>query len=259
LGLAHAYHLAKNGQRVIVFERSPRAQGASVRNFGMLWPIGQPAGAMYQLASRSLEIWEEVLKGSGLWYERTGSLHLAYHQDELQVLEELVAQTRHEDRGCLIRTPEQVVKRCPHIMRHRLLAGMFSPLEICVDPREVIAGLPAWLHKSLGVHFEFSTAVLSYDQPQVHTSQGMWTANHLIVCSGDDFQGLYPEAFVGSGLLRCKLQMMRSQAFGADVKLGPMLAAGLTLRHYASFANCPSLPALKRRFDEELPDYGRFG
>ena len=28
LGLAHAYHLAKRGRRVIVFERAPRAMGA---------------------------------------------------------------------------------------------------------------------------------------------------------------------------------------------------------------------------------------
>jgi glycine/D-amino acid oxidase-like deaminating enzyme len=36
LGLAHAYHLAKRGRRVVVVERSPKAMGASVRNFGML-------------------------------------------------------------------------------------------------------------------------------------------------------------------------------------------------------------------------------
>src|SRR5690349_20876543 len=61
LGLAHAYHLARRGLRVGVFERQPRAQGASVRNFGMLWPIGQLAGPLYRLARRSLEIWSDVL------------------------------------------------------------------------------------------------------------------------------------------------------------------------------------------------------
>ncbi len=38
-----------------------------------------------------------------------------------------------------------------------------------------------------------------------------------------------------------------------------MLAAGLTLRHYRAFADCPTLPALGRRLDSELPDQGRFG
>ena len=63
LGLAHAYHFARRGLRVAVFERQPRAAGASVRNFGMLWPIGQPPGPLYDLARRSLEHWLEVLQG----------------------------------------------------------------------------------------------------------------------------------------------------------------------------------------------------
>jgi FAD dependent oxidoreductase TIGR03364 len=80
-----------------------------------------------------------------------------------------------------------------------------------------------------------------------------------VVCTGEDFRELAPEAFADCGLVRCKLQMMRSRPDGEDFRVGTMLAAGLTLRHYRSFADCPTLPALSRRFDAEMPDYGRYG
>src|SRR5437870_824187 len=91
VGLAHAYHLARRGRRVVVMERGERASGASVRNFGMLWPIGQPPGEMHRLALRSREIWRAVLADAGLWHEETGSLHLAYRADEEAVLKEFIA------------------------------------------------------------------------------------------------------------------------------------------------------------------------
>ena len=88
IGLAHAYLAAKAGRKVTVFERNPKASGASVRNFGMLWPIGQPAGEMHQLALRSREIWLELLQESGLPYQPAGSLHVAYRDDEAAVGQE---------------------------------------------------------------------------------------------------------------------------------------------------------------------------
>src|SRR6202161_3705100 len=90
IGLAHAYVAARAGCKVSVFERNPAANGASIRNFGMVWPIGQPAGVMYQLALRSREIWLQLLKESGLPYLPTGSLHAAYRQDEAAVGQEFV-------------------------------------------------------------------------------------------------------------------------------------------------------------------------
>ena len=66
LGLAHAYAAATRGHSVLLFERGGRASGASIRNFGMIWPIGQPAGAMHALALRSRQLWLEVLGAAQL-------------------------------------------------------------------------------------------------------------------------------------------------------------------------------------------------
>jgi FAD dependent oxidoreductase TIGR03364 len=259
LGLAHAYHLARRGLRVVVFERHPRAQGASVRNFGMIWPIGQPLGPMYQMARHSLEVWLEVLRASGLWHDQCGSLHLAYHDDEAQVLREFVAESAHADRPCELWTPSQVTARVRAVREHGLRAGLWSPVEVTVDPRQVIAELPRWLAQTYGVAFAWDTAVLRYDCPRIVTTSGDWSAPRLVLCTGTDFRELAPAAFAEAGLVPCKLQMMRSHAYGDRFRVGAMLAAGLTLRHYPSFAKCPTLPALARRLEAEWPEHGRFG
>jgi FAD dependent oxidoreductase TIGR03364 len=259
VGLAHAYHLARRGLRVVVFERHQRAQGASVRNFGMIWPIGQPVGPLYQLARRSRAIWLEVLTASGLWHRQCGSLHLAYHEDEAQVLREFVAESAGQDRPCELWTPAQVVAGFPAVVSTGLRAGLWSPLELAVDARQVIAELAAWLARTWGVDFVFGTPVLGHDLPRVLTTNGDRLVRRLVICTGTDFRELTPTAFADCGLVLVKLQMMRSQAFGDRFQIGTHLAAGLTLRHYASFAKCPTLPALVRRLDAELPDYGRYG
>jgi glycine/D-amino acid oxidase-like deaminating enzyme len=53
--------------------------------------------------------------------------------------------------------------------------------------------------------------------------------------------------------------MMRSQAYGARFSLGPMLAGGLTLRHYKNFQDCPTLAAVKQRVARESPEMDRYG
>ncbi|MBY0397433.1 MAG: FAD-dependent oxidoreductase, partial [Thermoleophilia bacterium] len=88
IGLATAYQLARRGRKVVVFERGARAEGASVRNFGMLWPIGQPPGDLHAMALESRAVWLDVLGRAGLWHERVGSMHVAYLDDEAAVLGE---------------------------------------------------------------------------------------------------------------------------------------------------------------------------
>src|SRR5688572_28160179 len=78
-GLAHAYMALRKGYRVVLFERDQFAVGASVRNFGLVWPIGQEPGVGLDRALRAREHWLDVARQAGFWIHQNGSLHLAYH------------------------------------------------------------------------------------------------------------------------------------------------------------------------------------
>src|SRR5512145_1138812 len=112
VGLAVAWAAARDGKSVVLFERDRLAQGASVRNFGMVWPIGQPGGELLQRALRSRQRWLEVAERAGIWAHDCGSLHLAYHDDEWAVLQEFAAAGSHE---CRLLTPSETRQRCPAV------------------------------------------------------------------------------------------------------------------------------------------------
>jgi FAD dependent oxidoreductase TIGR03364 len=257
IGLAHAYHLARRGRRVAVFERSAAARGASVRNFGMIWPIGQPPGPLSRLTFRSREIWLEVLAAAGLWFDTVGSLHLAYHADEATVLNEFVALADGAAYDLAVLSPGEVRRRSPNVCTDGLIAGLWSATEACVDPRAVIAGLPTFLIDRFGVEFHIGCAVTGYKSPELLAGGRRFTADRLWVCSGTDLSTLYSEDMAAAALTPCKLQMMRTPPM--DWRLGPMLAAGLTLLHYKAFAGCPSLPMLRERLAEQYPNHLRYG
>lgn len=257
VGLAVAYHLARQGRRVVVFERQSQAEGASVRNFGMIWPVGQPSGPRRDLAMRSRDIWIDVLTRAALWHEQAGSIHLAYHDDELRVLEEFAHDARASGFPCELIGAQGVAARAPRARRDGLRGALWSPHEVVVDPRVVVGQLPRFLEAECGVRFEFGVLVTACEGDRVETSTGQWRAGRVFLCSGAELQMLFPSQLSALGLVPCKLQMMRTRPVGW--RLGPMLAAGLTLRHYGAFAACPGQTALRQRFDSELPLHVRLG
>ncbi|MFN7995193.1 MAG: TIGR03364 family FAD-dependent oxidoreductase [Bryobacteraceae bacterium] len=259
LGLAHAYALSRGGRSVVVFDRSPQAAGASVRNFGMIWPIGQPAGRMLQTALRSRELWLEVLEAARLPYFPAGSLHLAYRPDELEVIREFADLSADLGYSCRFLSPVEVAASSGAVRPEGLLGALFSSTEVVVDPRLVLAQIPRFLSETYGVCFRMGQAVRAIDLPTVQAGGETWQVESAIVCTGHDFETLYPEFFGKSGLTRCKLQMMRTVPQPDRWQLGPALAAGLTLRFYESFRACGTLAALKGRIARELPDYERWG
>jgi FAD dependent oxidoreductase TIGR03364 len=137
---------------------------------------------------------------------------------------------------------------------------MFSASELRIDPRAASAQIASWLASSPNVECCFGTAVVDVHNRTVRASDDRaWRASRVVICSGSDLQTLYPQVFAASGLMLCKLRMLRSVAQPSPNQSSPHLASGLTLRHYAAFRECPSLPALRSRVQKETPELDRFG
>ena len=257
VGLAHAWRAAERGLRTVLFDRTAVAQGASVRNFGMVWPVGQPAGELYELALRSRDLWRQLGSQQVVSVAECGSIHLAHRPDELAVLEEFCASGSHQVR---LLTPREVVERSPLANPDNLLGGMFSAEEVRVDPRTASSRITGWLAERRQVECRFNTPVTAVDDGKVRAADGRtWQAERVVVCSGSDLLTLYPEILQTSGLVLCKLQMLRTVAQPSVGYSTPHIASGLTLRHYTSFEECPSLSLVRERVAAETPELDQFG
>ncbi len=257
VGLATARALAIQGYRVKVIERNQRAIGASIRNFGMIWPIGQPDGELYERAMLSRRIWKEVCDDAKIWYDEAGSLHVAHADDEAAVLEELSEIYKH--RGYQFLTKEETIKKSAVVVAGNLQGGLYSPHEMIVDPRVAIAKIPAWLSEKYGVEFLFGKAVTDIAYPSVYTGTEECEADEIYVCSGMDFETLYPQLFAGLPITKCKLQMMRMSAQPANERMGAAVCGSLSLIHYQGFKTASSLNILHQRYKHEYADHLKWG
>ncbi|WP_276358979.1 TIGR03364 family FAD-dependent oxidoreductase [Daejeonella sp. H1SJ63] len=259
LGMATARALALKGFKVKVIERSQFSIGASIRNFGMLWPIGQPDGQLYERAIRSREIWKEYLNAVSIPFNSCGSLHLAYSKEEWDVLEELSDIFRESGRPVNLISPEQIGDKFDGINQTDLKGGLFSNDEVIVDPREGIRNLPLYLSQNYGVEFIWGTAISRVDSGSVYSGSKRFDADLIFICSGADFEVLYPEVFKQQQITKCKLQMMRFVSDKPNYKLGTSICGGLSLLHYKSFTASKALDKLKVKLHDELPEYIKWG
>lgn len=259
VGLANAWMAARQGFSTVLFERDRAAVGASVRNFGMVWPIGQPAGDLFEMALRSRSYWLELQRQAGLWVHECGSLHLARQPDEQAVLEEFV---QLDSRGGQLEllTAAEVLKKSNGANPDGLGCALWSPYELCVNPPQAVSQITRWMAENQNVTVHSGVNIHSVSDGTLATSCGrQFEAERIAVCSGSDFETLFPAFYCEAGLKKCKLQMLATAAQPTGWTLGPHLAGGLTLRHYRSFDCCPSLQTVKSRIARENPLLDRYG
>ncbi len=258
VGLAHAREAALRGFRVVLFERNFQAIGASVRNFGLVWPVGQKPGKMLDRALRSRSVWQELSAAAGFWMKENGSLHLAYHADEQAVLQEFMELDGNKEYEVKLLKPSEVVSYSPLVRIEGMRAGLYSQTECTVYARQAIQKIHDYLREKMGVVIHYGHTVKEISMPWVHCSNGdRWQVSKTIVCGGADFESLYPDYYNSINITKCKLQMMKSS--GVKQLAGPTLCAGLTLRHYDAFSDCPSLAALSDRYDKTNPGFAENG
>lgn len=258
VGLAVAKSLSLKGFDVTVFEKDPIAVGASVRNFGMIWPIGQPSGILYERAMLSRNIWKTICKEADIWHAETGSLQVAYNEEEYQVIDEFYNSHLYE-RDIEFMNRRSIMENFNGMVYKDLKGGFYSSTEMIVDPREAIAKLPAYLSEKYKIKFFFNTAINKIENNKVYSGKKEWQADKIFVCNGSDFETLFPATYRKSGITKCKLQMMRTVPQKDKWQIGTSVAAGLTLTHYGAFADCKSLDNLKKKFQDEMPEYVKYG
>ncbi len=255
VGLGCALAAARRGLRVVVLERSPRAIGASIRNFGFITVTGQDRDRIWGLARRSREVWAEVAAAAGIPIQQRG-LWLAARRDAATAVLEAFLRTEMGE-ACEFLSAAAAQARCPELQTRGLRAVLTSPHELRVESRDAVPRLAAWLAEAHGVVFHWNTAVHAVSDSGVETARGSIAAGAVVVCPGDDFATLFPERLENFGVSRCKLQMLRLESPG--FRLPGTVMADLSLVRYGGYARLPEAQALRRILEAEQPAHLEHG
>lgn len=259
VGLATARALAIKGYKVTVIEKSHKSYGASIRNFGMVWPIGQPDGPLYEMALRTKSIWKDFLDTSKVNYNPCGSLHVATNQLELNVIEELYEIFLKNNHPVALYDKTKLIDTVPNINKQNVIAGLYSDDELIINAREAIWHLPSYLETVFNVTFQWGTTITAAKTNEVWSFKTKYQADLICICNGADFETLFPYIYQSKEITKCKLQMMRFKSNDSAYQLGPAICAGLSLVHYTSFKASKHLSALYNYYIKELPAYLQHG
>ncbi len=257
LGLAHAWAGAKRGLKVKVFERTATPLGASIRNFGQALVTGQAPGPMLDLARQAHGLWAELGKAAGLALKQQGSLIFAGTEAEEAMLEAFCAGRARElgYRVELLRGAVLDGLYAGRFAHHR--AALHGLDDQQLYSREALPQIINYL-RGLGVEFHFSTLVRDVESGSALTTAGRFSARHILVCSGHDYQTLLAEPLAALKPSVCRLQMLRAR-LERPLDLQHAVLTGLSCVHYGAFADLPEAAAIQAEIRRDYPALDQYG
>ncbi|MCU1404009.1 MAG: oxidoreductase, partial [Glaciihabitans sp.] len=254
VGLGAALAAVDRGRSVIVVERGAEISGATVRNFGHLCFTPQ-SGIARDYALTSREIWLRLARDAGFWIDDSGTLVVARHADELQLLRELAEQraprqdTDHVEVELLAAADIENLASLP---AGSAVGGARLPRDLQVNPREAASAIRSYLELR-GVEFRMRTSVGQIEGGRVHTSRGTIDTDLVVVAVNHDIDQLFPALAETHGVIRCGLDMMRVTADLRSPLGGPLLT-GWSLIRYSAFTSTPASARVRARLTAERPD-----
>lgn len=254
LGAFHGFHAQRRGLSVRLLERYSAPRGATVRNFGQVVPSGLDQ-RWQRFGRESLAVYDAIQSEFDLSVRRLGSIYIASDDDELTLLEELRAIDAANDYASELWTPQRCLARYPQLRPSYCRGALFYPEEISVNPRMMIHRLHRYLREQVGFNVHFQTCVGELTEVdggiEARTTDGdIFHAEKALVCSGHEFQLLFPAVFRNSDLTAVRLQMLRLKP-QTGVQMPGNVLTGLSIRRYESFRQCPSWSEIKSREPED--------
>jgi len=254
VGLGAALAAVDRGCSVLVIDRASEIAGASIRNFGHLCFTPQSGVARdYAMASR--EIWLRLARDAGFWIDDAGTLVVARHDDELQLLRELAAQRSPRsaaDRVEIELLTADEIETLAALPPGTAVGGARLPLDLQVDPRFAAAAIRDLL-LGRGVEFRMRTAAGRIASGRVDTSRGPVDAGTVVVAVNHDIDQLFPVLAERYGVVRCGLDMMRVTADLPRPLTGPLLT-GWSLIRYSAFTGMAASSDVRDRLTAERPE-----
>ncbi len=251
LGISHAYHCARVGLKVALVEKHDYPREATARNFGQIVPSG--FGSRWQNYGRSsLQLYKQIQQDIDISVRGNGSIYLAHDEEEMTLLEELHQINQGNGYDSRLLNAEACCERYAGIRASYVLGGLFFPEEVTVDPLQLPIRLIQYLRDKYQVTYIPNTLVTNVESVNglVHISSHTKTlkAEKAIICSGTDFQSLFPEIFQESDLVKVKIQMMATVP-NPNQQLNGSILTGWTIRRYEAFTECPSYRQIKSAED----------
>jgi FAD dependent oxidoreductase TIGR03364 len=236
LGTMHAFFALARGASVVHLERDPVPNGATVRNFGLVWVSGRAVGAELSMAQRARDLWEHIaIDVPGIGFRANGSITLVSNLHELQVVEKALLRSDANARGFELLDREAVVKRNP-ALQGDFVSGLYCGRDAAVESRSALGAIRQFMETTGRYDYRPGRELVGIEEHGVIDHGGVHHGgDRVILCLGATLSGFAAELFEEEPLRKVRLYMAETEPLGRP--LTTSIANGDSFRYYPGFTS----------------------